>query len=141
MQNAARSAALPSAARLGGWVRAALARDAAVTLRVVGRAEGRRLNRRYRGSDHATNVLSFPYTRRPRVTGDLVLCAPVIAAEARAQGKSFPAHLAHLIVHGTLHLQGYAHARSASAERMEARERRILAGLGFADPYLVRREA
>jgi probable rRNA maturation factor len=135
VQNAARSAALPSAVRLRRWVRAALARDAALTLRVVGRAEGRRLNQRYRRRDTATNVLSFPYTQRPRVTGDLVLCAPVVAAEARAQGKTFEAHVAHLIVHGTLHLQGHDHLRSAAAERMEARERKILAQLGFDDPY------
>ncbi|MGH8619221.1 MAG: rRNA maturation RNase YbeY [Burkholderiales bacterium] len=135
MQNAVRSAALPSTARLRRWVHAALARDAAITLRVVGRAEGRALNRRYRRRDTATNVLSFPYTQRPRVTGDLVLCAPVIAAEARAQGKTFEAHVAHLVVHGTLHLQGYDHVRTAAAERMETRERKILARLGFADPY------
>ncbi len=135
MQNAARSAALPSVVRLRRWVRSALARDAALTLRVVGRAEGRRLNQRYRHRDYATNVLSFPYTQRPRVTGDLVLCAPVVAAEARAQGKTFEAHIAHLIVHGTLHLQGHDHLRTAAAERMEARERKILALLGFDDPY------
>ncbi len=135
MQNAARSAALPSVILLRRWVRAALARDAALTLRVVGRAEGRRLNQRYRHKDYATNVLSFPYTQRPRVTGDLVLCAPVVAAEARAQGKTFKAHVAHLVVHGTLHLQGHDHMRTTAADRMETRERKILAQLGFADPY------
>jgi len=140
VQNAARSAALPSTARLRRWVGAALTRDAALTLRVVGRAEGRRLNQRYRRRDYATNVLSFPYTQRPRVTGDLVLCAPVVAAEARAQGKTFEAHVAHLVVHGTLHLQGHDHVHAAAAERMEARERKILARLGFADPYAVRGE-
>ncbi len=138
MQNAARARALPSAARLRGWVRAALGRNAAITLRVVGRAEGRALNRRYRGRDYATNVLSFPYATAPLLAGDLVLCAPVIAAEARAQGKSFAAHLAHLVVHGTLHLQGHDHLRRVDAERMEARERRILARLGFDDPYEIR---
>jgi probable rRNA maturation factor len=140
VQNVARTRTLPPAARLRRWVRAALpaAGNAALTLRVVGRAEGRALNRRYRGRDYATNVLSFPYATAPRLAGDLVLCAPVIAAEARAQGKSFAAHLAHLVVHGTLHLQGQDHLRRADAERMEARERRILARLGFADPYEIR---
>ncbi len=140
MQNAARTRTLPPAARLRSWVRAALPamRGAVLTLRVVGRAEGRALNRRYRGRNYATNVLSFPYATAPLLAGDLVLCAPVIAAEARAQGKSFAAHLAHLVVHGTLHLQGQDHLRRADAERMEARERRILARLGFADPYAPR---
>ena len=134
MQNIA-DAPLPSNATLRRWARAALARSARVTLRVVGRAEGRRLNRQYRAQDHATNVLSFGYARAPRITGDLVLCAPVVAAEARAQRKPLPAHYAHLIVHGLLHLQGHVHARDVDAERMEQRERRILARLGFADPY------
>jgi probable rRNA maturation factor len=100
----------------------------------VGEAEGRRLNRSYRGKDYATNVLSFPYARRP-LQGDIVICAPVVAREARTQGKAVRVHHAHLLVHGLLHLMGLDHERDADATRMEKRERRILAALGFPDPY------
>ncbi|HMX11781.1 MAG TPA: rRNA maturation RNase YbeY, partial [Burkholderiaceae bacterium] len=90
----------------------------------------------YRGKDYATNVLTFDYAREPVVCADLVLCAPVVEAEAAAAGKPLQAHYAHLLVHGALHAQGYDHEdEEAEAERMEAREREILAGLGFADPY------
>jgi probable rRNA maturation factor len=102
----------------------------------VGAAEGRRLNRRYRGEDHATNVLSFPYAlSRSSVLGDVVLCGPVIAREARAQSKTLEAHFAHLVVHAVLHLQGHDHARRRDAERMEALEKRVLSKLGYPDPY------
>jgi probable rRNA maturation factor len=116
------------------WVRAALARPAEVTLRFVAEAEGRRLNREFRGKDYATNVLTFIYAQRP-LAGDVVICAPVVAREARSQGKAAAAHYAHLVVHGMLHLQGYDHERTRDAVRMEGRERRVLAHLGFADPY------
>jgi probable rRNA maturation factor len=105
-----------------------------VTVRYVGEAESRRLNREFRGKDHATNVLSFPYFAKP-LEGDLVICAPVVAREARSQGKSLRAHHAHMLVHGLLHLAGHDHERAAQAKRMEARERAVLARLGFADPY------
>ena len=105
-----------------------------MTLRYVGEAEGRRLNREYRGRDYATNVLTFVYETRP-LSGDVVICAPVIAAEARAQGKDVAAHHAHMVVHGLLHLQGFDHERAGDAVRMERRERRVLASLGFPDPY------
>jgi probable rRNA maturation factor len=123
---------VPSAAALRKWARAA-APAGEVTLRVVGSREGRRLNHHFRDRDHATNVLSFSYGR----AGDVVLCHPVIAREARAQGKSVQAHYAHLVVHGMLHLRGHRHHDKASAGRMEAREIRILRRIGFADPYTV----
>ena len=116
------------------WARAALARPASVTVRYVGAAEGRRLNREFRGKDYATNVLTFIYDEKP-LRGDIVICAPVVAREAREQSKSLRAHHAHLFVHGLLHLQGYDHEREADAARMERRERVILAKLGFPDPY------
>ena len=106
-----------------------------VTLRIVGEREGRRLNFQFRGKDYATNVLSFAYGRGQ---GDVVLCHPVIAREARAQGKSVAAHYAHLVVHGILHLRGYDHEKKRDAERMERREIRILRRLGFANPYTVK---
>jgi len=118
------------------WASAALGRSGEITIRIVGAAEARRLNRRYRGEDHATNVLSFPYAlSRAAVRGDIVLCAPVIAREARAQGKTLEAHFAHLVVHAVLHLQGHDHARRRDAERMEALEKRVLSKLGYPDPY------
>lgn len=117
------------------WMRAALSAPAQMAVRVVGEDEGRRLNRDWRGQDHATNVLTFDYERQPLVLADLVLCAPVVAREAAAQRKPLAAHYAHLLVHGVLHAQGWDHLRAAEARRMEAEETRILAGLGFADPY------
>jgi probable rRNA maturation factor len=126
----------PSSRRLRAWAQAALERDVEVTLRLVGRAEARRLNRDFRGRDHATNVLTFVYSERGQpLAGDIVLCAPVVETEARAQGKARDAHYAHLVVHGMLHLQGYDHERSAAAAAMEARESEIVTRLGYADPY------
>jgi len=123
---------VPAPAALRRWARAAAA-SVSLTVRIVGRREGRALNRRYRRRDHATNVLSFPYGN----TGDVVLCHPVIAREAREQGKSVRAHYAHLVVHGALHLRGYEHDDNASARRMETTEIRILRRLGFGNPYTV----
>jgi probable rRNA maturation factor len=134
IQRATRAAHVPSDRRLRAWARAALAVPAEVTLRFVNAAEGRRLNRSYRNRDYATNVLTFVYGRRP-LAGDIVICAPVVAREARAQGKEAQAHHAHLLVHGLLHLQGYDHERPGEALRMERRERAILARLGYRDPY------
>jgi probable rRNA maturation factor len=124
---------LPARPLLRRWLAAALERDAEVTLRFVGDAEARRLNRQYRGKDAPTNVLAFVYD--DDCGGDIVLCAPVARREARKQNKALAAHCAHLVVHGMLHLQGYDHHRTADATRMEAREADILSGLGFADPY------
>ena len=128
---------LPARNTLVRWVLAALERDAELTVRFVGAAEARKLNREYRGKDYATNVLTFDYARAPVVRADIVLCVPVIKREAREQRKSFRQHLAHLTVHGVLHAQGHAHDRAGDARKMEAREIRILAELGIDDPYLV----
>jgi probable rRNA maturation factor len=118
------------------WIRHALALDAEITVRIVDEAEGRQLNRDYRHKDCATNVLTFDYTQAPIVTADLVLCAPVVAREAAEQNKTLAEHYAHLLVHGTLHAQGWDHETSeADAQEMEAYESDILTGLGFADPY------
>ena len=121
--------------KVARWIRAALAAPAEITVRVVDEAEGRRLNREFRAQDHATNVLTFDYQREPVVVADLVLCAPVAAREAREQGKTLEAHYAHLVVHGTLHAQGWDHQRAAEARAMESRETALLAALRFADPY------
>lgn len=117
-------------------VRHALTQDAEITVRIVDAAEGQALNREYRHKDYATNVLTFDYATAPVVMADLVLCAPVVAAEAAAQNKTLAAHYAHLLVHGTLHAQGWDHETSeADAQAMEAREAAILQGLGFDNPY------
>ena len=123
---------VPSAALLRKWARAASA--AAITLRIVGEREGRTLNRIYRKKNRATNVLTFRYDQ---MSGDVVLCHPVVKREARAQGKSLAAHYAHLVVHGCLHLRGYAHEKKRDAARMEAREIRILRRAGIRNPYTV----
>ena len=129
MQFAVPRRGLPSAASFRRW--AAAVSSLKVNLVVVGRAEGRRLNDKFRRRNKPTNVLSF------RDTGDVVLCAPVIRKEAREQGKTLAAHYAHLVVHGILHLRGYDHVTKRQAARMEREEIRRLARLGFADPYTV----
>ena len=136
VQRASAARGAPSAARLRAWASAACDGALEVTLRVVGAAEGRRLNRVFRSRDYATNVLSFGYGRRP-LHGDIVLCHPVIAREARQQNKPLSAHYAHLVVHGMLHLRGFDHMQKAPATRMERAEVRILARLGLGDPYAV----
>ncbi|THF63777.1 rRNA maturation RNase YbeY [Pseudothauera nasutitermitis] len=133
----------PRKHRIRRWARAALRRDAEVTVRLVGEEEGRALNRDYRGKDYATNVLTFVYgeglpaeaAAGAPLAGDLVLCVPVVAREAAAQGKDLEAHYAHLVVHGMLHLQGYDHDADTDAAAMEALETEILAALGYPDPY------
>lgn len=124
-------AAIPDLERRRGW--------SELNILVVGRAAGRRYNRQFRGRDYATNVLSFPYEPAPGehsgLLGDLVICAPVVAREAREQRKDARDHFAHMTIHGVLHLLGYDHEDERDAERMEALETRILAGLGIADPY------
>lgn len=126
---------LPSRQRLRSWAKAALLTDTQVTLRLVGAREGRALNRDFRRKDHATNVLTFAYPDFESLSGDIVLCAPVIAKEARAQHKPIEAHYAHLVVHGMLHLQGYDHENNNDARVMETLEAEIVAKLGYADPY------
>jgi len=117
-------------------IRHALALDAEITVRIVGEEESRELNKGYRKKDYATNVLTFDYAQEPVVMADLVLCAPVVAREAKEQGKTLAAHYAHLLVHGALHAQGWDHETSkADAEEMEAYEVEILSGLGVRNPY------
>ena len=135
VQYAVTAAGKPSRTQFRQWVRAALEHDARITLRIVGLAEGRTLNRSYRDKDYATNVLTFVFHDKAPFEGDLALCAPVIAHEARAQKKTLAAHYAHLTVHGVLHLQGYDHENDAEARVMENREAQIMAKLGYADPY------
>lgn len=126
---------LPTRARLRKWALATLRADAEVTLRLVDAGEGRSLNRDYRGKDHATNVLTFIYRDTPPLSGDIVLCVPVIAEEALRQRKDLVAHYAHLVVHGMLHLQGYDHENGADAGIMEALETEIVMQLGYPAPY------
>jgi probable rRNA maturation factor len=133
----------PSSHDIRRWTLAALQGDAEVTVRLVGAVEGRELNRDFRGKDYATNVLTFVYGEGEALPqevemplmGDLVLCVPVVVREAAEQGKTLDAHFAHLVVHGMLHLQGYDHEVADEAEEMEALETRILATLGYPDPY------
>ena len=117
------------------WIRSALDAPAELTVRIVGEEEGRALNLGYRAKDYATNVLTFDYSRAPVVSADLVLCAPVLRREAAAAGVPLVAHYAHLLVHGTLHAQGFDHEVDADAQRMEARESELVQALGFDDPY------
>lgn len=142
VQYGAKTEGLPAPGQIRTWVRAALAgrRGAGeLTVRIVDEAEGAELNARYRGRSGPTNVLSFPFEGVPGVDlpllGDIVICAPVVRREAAEQGKPEPAHWAHLVVHGTLHLSGHDHIEAGEARAMEAMERQILAGLGYPDPY------
>jgi probable rRNA maturation factor len=131
----AHRAALPRH-KVARWIRHALDLPAEITVRIVDAEEGQQLNRDYRHKDYATNVLTFDYAQEPMVMADLVLCAPVVAREAAEQGKTLEAHYAHLLVHGTLHAQGWDHETGEEdAQAMEARETAILRALGFADPY------
>ena len=136
-QFATTHAHLPSKLQLKKWAKAALRVESEVTIRIVDEHEARALNSQYRGKDYATNVLTFPITESPILMGDIVICAPVVAAEAIAQNKSITAHFAHLTVHGMLHLSGFDHETEPQAELMEALEVQILAKLGYANPYLV----
>jgi probable rRNA maturation factor len=142
VQYAAGRKGMPSEKEISTWVKAALAGRAdggQIVIRLVDEAEGRDLNERYRGKRGATNVLSFafdgPNVIEPPLLGDIVICAPVVVREARAQGKALRAHWAHLVVHGVIHLLGYDHERARDAAIMEAIERDVLASLGYPDPY------
>jgi probable rRNA maturation factor len=144
VQRAHASPHTPGEGMLGRWARAALARGCeggAVSLRLVDEAEGAELNRRYRGREGATNVLSFPFEAAeftdPPLLGDVVICVPVVEREACAQGKSAESHYAHMVVHGVLHLLGHDHDDDGAAREMETLETHLLAALGFADPYRV----
>ncbi len=143
VQYACASSDVPEKAALCQWAQAALgaASPAELVIRIVDETESRELNRRYRGKDRPTNVLSFTFEAPAGIDcghlGDLVICAPVVQQEAAAQGKVADHHWAHMVVHGVLHLRGYDHASDARAAEMEALEARILAGFGIADPYTV----
>ena len=134
IQYASQGDDMPQRPEFRKWVKAALAHDAEIVLRIVNEAEGRSLNRNFRGKDYATNVLTFCYGDQS-LAGDIVLCAPVIENEAQQQHKSLDAHYAHLVIHGVLHLQGYDHENDADAAVMERRETEILEYLGYGDPY------
>ena len=128
---------VPTRAQFRKWAKATIRVDTEVTIRIVDEAEGRELNKMYRAKDYATNVLTFPLTEEPYLMGDIIICAPVVAAEALAHNKPLEAHYAHLTVHGVLHLHGYDHEIEAQAELMESLETAIVCKLGYADPYLI----
>jgi probable rRNA maturation factor len=136
-QYASQQTSLPTQNQFRKWAKAAIRVDTEVTIRLVDEAEGRALNKTYRGKDYATNVLTFPLTEEPHLMGDIIICAPVVAAEALAQNKPLEAHYAHLTVHGILHLHGYDHEIEAQAELMEGLETAIVSKLGYANPYLI----
>ena len=135
IQNVSTLAGIPSDALFKKWARKALRVNAEITLRIVDEAEGRALNKEYRGKDYATNVLTFPLLEEPFIMADILICAPVVAKEAKEQGKTLEAHFAHLMVHGVLHAHGYDHEVPAQAELMESIEIQTLTNLGYANPY------
>ena len=141
VQYASAAQNLPTRAQLRRWVKAALRCDATMTLRIVDEAEGRELNMNYRGKDYATNVLTFVYDDDVPLSGDVVICAPVVAREAREQGKDLAAHYAHLAIHAALHLQGYEHDNDSDATEMEALETGLMLKLRYPDPYQTTRIA
>ena len=136
LQIASSASDIPSKAQFKSWAKATLRVDTEVTIRIVDADEGCMLNSTYRGKDYATNVLTFPLTEAPHLMGDIVLCAPIVAAEAKAQNKSLEAHFAHLTVHGILHLHGYDHQIDEQASLMESIEVTTLQKLGYANPYV-----
>lgn len=141
VQRATASEQLPADSQMERWVRTALAEcaNAVLTIRIVDRQESRQLNARYRGQDTATNVLSFPAELPAEIDlpllGDIVICAPLVVAEADAQGKSVEAHWAHLVIHGVLHLLGHDHQQPDEATAMESLEVSLLESLGIGSPY------
>lgn len=138
VQYATDPSAAPARPQFRRWVKAALTQPAEIVLRLVDEAEGRELNRQFRGKDYATNVLTFVYDDTQPLTGDIVLCAPVVGQEAQQQHKDLAAHYAHLTVHGILHLQGYDHIEDDDAAVMEQLETQILTRLGYENPYAER---
>ena len=141
VQYASNDENLPTTLQFRRWTLATLNVDTEITIRIVSKQEGCHLNNTFRGKDYATNVLTFPLTETPHLMGDIVICAPVVMAEAAAQNKSLEAHFAHLTVHGVLHLHGYDHEIEAQAELMESLEITILQKLGYANPYLITEDA
>ena len=141
IQIASELANIPAKLQFKKWAKAALRVDTVVTIRIVDAQEALELNSTYRGKDYATNVLTFPLTEEPILMGDIIICAPVVAAEAGTQNKDLMAHYAHLTVHGMLHLCGFDHENEYQAELMESLEITILQKLGYANPYLVIEDA
>jgi probable rRNA maturation factor len=141
IQYATEMADLPAPQQFKRWARNTLRVDSEITLRIVDEAEGRALNKTYRGKDYATNVLTFPLAEEPHLMGDIIICAPVVAKEAAEQGKPLEAHYAHLTVHGVLHVHGYDHEIEEQADLMESIETEIITKLGYANPYLVTEDA
>jgi len=139
VQYASSAENIPTRAQFRRWAKLALLQDVQIALRIVDEAEGRELNKSYRGKDYATNVLTFTYdeTSQQPLYGDVVICAPVVGREACEQHKDLPAHYAHLLIHALLHLQGYEHDDEQQAAGMEKLETAILAKLGYADPYVL----
>jgi len=135
VQYASTAADLPTRAQLRRWITTALQQDARMTLRIVDEAEGRELNKNFRGKDYATNVLTFVYDDAATVSGDVVICAPVVEREAGTQHKDKLAHYAHLAIHAALHLQGYDHESDTEAVEMEALETALMVKLHYPDPY------
>jgi probable rRNA maturation factor len=135
VQYASDARKLPARTQIRRWIKTALQRDANVALRIVDEPEAQELNRTYRGKDYATNVLTFVYDDVEPLSGDVVICAPVVAREAAAQHKDLLAHYAHLVIHAALHLQGYEHDNDADAAEMEALEIALMVKLGYPDPY------
>jgi probable rRNA maturation factor len=136
VQNVSTLTDIPSNAHFKKWARKAIDVNAEITLRIVDEAEARELNKAYRGKDYATNVLTFPLMEEPFIMADIVICAPVVAKEAKEQNKTLEAHFAHLIIHGVLHAHGYDHEVPEQAELMESIETQTLTNLGYANPYL-----
>lgn len=136
VQNVSALNGIPSAAQFKKWARKAIDVNAEITLRIVDEAEGQELNKAYRGKDYATNVLTFPLMEAPFIMADIVICAPVVAKEAKEQNKTLEAHFAHLTIHGVLHAHGYDHEVPAQAELMESIETQTLTNLGYANPYV-----
>ena len=135
VQYATNSTDIPTRPLFRRWVKAALMQEAEIVLRIVDEADGCELNHNFRGKNCATNVLTFVYDDTQPLTGDIVLCAPIVSQEAQQQHKNLTAHYAHLTVHGILHLQGYDHIEDAEAVVMEQMETQILARLDYDDPY------
>lgn len=137
VQYASDAKQLPTRQQFRRWVKVALEQDIQMALRIVDEAEGRALNESFRGKDYATNVLTFVYDDSEPLYGDVVICAPVVAREAKEQGKDLLAHYAHMTLHAALHLQGYDHEKEKDAEQMEARETALMLKLRYPPPYLV----
>lgn len=135
VQYASDVADLPTRHQLRRWATLALQRNAAMTIRMVDENEGLELNKKFRGKNYATNVLTFIGEDAEVLYGDIVICAPVVEKEALTQRKALLAHYAHLVLHAVLHLQGYDHENDNEAAQMEARETALMAKLGYADPY------